>query len=101
MATIKDIAKITGCSVMTVSRALNNPELVKKETLDRIMEAVESTGYVQNRVARSLIKGCTYNICVYIPAALDATEPGEFSDRVWTLDNRRLYKPQTADKDGK
>lgn len=74
MATIKDIAKITGCSVMTVSRALNNPELVKKETLDRIMEAVESTGYVQNRVARSLIKGCTYNICVYIPASLDATE---------------------------
>ena len=34
-------------------------------------------------------------------AALDATEPGEFSDRVWTLDNRRLYKPQAADKDGK
>lgn len=25
--------------------------------------------------------------------ALDKTEPGEFSDRVWTLDNRRLYKP--------
>ena len=27
--------------------------------------------------------------------ALDATFPGEFSDRVWTLDNRRLYKPET------
>ncbi|HVI40531.1 MAG TPA: HD domain-containing protein [Anaerovoracaceae bacterium] len=27
--------------------------------------------------------------------ALDATSPGEFSDKVWTLDNRRLYKPQT------
>jgi Predicted HD-superfamily hydrolase len=27
--------------------------------------------------------------------ALDATSPGEFSDRVWTLDNRKLYKPQT------
>jgi 3'-5' exoribonuclease len=25
-------------------------------------------------------------------AALDSTEPGEFSDRVWTLDNRKLYK---------
>ncbi len=24
--------------------------------------------------------------------ALEATEPGAFSDRVWTLDNRRLYK---------
>jgi len=27
--------------------------------------------------------------------ALDATFPGEFSDRVWTMDNRKLYKPQT------
>lgn len=26
--------------------------------------------------------------------ALDATQPGEFSDRIWTLDNRRLYKPK-------
>ncbi|MBR0598182.1 3'-5' exoribonuclease YhaM family protein [Sinanaerobacter chloroacetimidivorans] len=26
--------------------------------------------------------------------ALDATEPGGFSDRVWTLDNRKLYKPK-------
>lgn len=26
--------------------------------------------------------------------ALDKTEPGGFSDRVWTLDNRRLYKPE-------
>lgn len=24
--------------------------------------------------------------------ALDATEPGDFSERVWTLDNRKLYK---------
>ena len=27
--------------------------------------------------------------------ALEATFPGEFSDRVWTLDNRKLYKPET------
>lgn len=26
-------------------------------------------------------------------AALEATQPGEFSDRIWTLDNRKLYKP--------
>jgi len=25
--------------------------------------------------------------------ALNGVEPGDFSDRVWTLDNRRLYKP--------
>ena len=26
--------------------------------------------------------------------ALSTAKPGDFSDRVWTLDNRRLYKPQ-------
>ena len=25
--------------------------------------------------------------------ALEGTEPGGFSDRIWTLDNRKLYKP--------
>jgi 3'-5' exoribonuclease len=25
--------------------------------------------------------------------ALAATQPGGFSDKVWTLDNRKLYKP--------
>lgn len=74
MATIKDIAKLTGCSVMTVSRALNNPEMVKEETRNKILEASEKVGYVQNRGARALVKGCTFNICVYIPSSLEATE---------------------------
>jgi 3'-5' exoribonuclease len=30
--------------------------------------------------------------------ALDAAAPGQFSDRVWTLDNRRLYKKEGSDK---
>lgn len=30
--------------------------------------------------------------------ALDATAPGQFSERVWTLDNRRLYKKEGTDK---
>jgi 3'-5' exoribonuclease len=30
--------------------------------------------------------------------ALDATAPGQFSDRVWTLDNRRLYKKEGSDQ---
>lgn len=59
---------------MTVSRALNNPELIKEETRKKILAASESLGYVQNRGARALVKGCTFNICVYIPASLEATE---------------------------
>ena len=30
--------------------------------------------------------------------ALDATEPGGFSDRIWTLDNRKLYRPKEENK---
>ena len=30
-------------------------------------------------------------------SALDATEPGQFSDRIWTLDNRKLYKPKEGE----
>lgn len=30
--------------------------------------------------------------------ALVSTEPGRFSERVWTLDNRRLYKPKEGDE---
>ena len=30
--------------------------------------------------------------------ALEKTEPGQFSDRVWTLDNRTLYKTNQRQK---
>lgn len=30
-------------------------------------------------------------------SALEATEAGSFSDRVWTLDNRKLYKPSEGE----
>ena len=30
-------------------------------------------------------------------SALEATEAGSFSDRVWTLDNRKLYNPSEGE----
>lgn len=73
MVNIKDIARMTGFSVMTVSRVLNQPELVKPETYQTVMAAIRESGYVQNRVARSLVTGRAHNICIYIPPSLDAT----------------------------
>ena len=52
--TIKDIAKICGVGVATVSRALNNHPDINPETRQRIMEVVEEYGFVPNNSARNL-----------------------------------------------
>ncbi|TMW70929.1 LacI family DNA-binding transcriptional regulator [Alteribacter natronophilus] len=54
MATIYDIAKKTGYSITTVSKALNNYTDVGEKTKKKILEAVEEMGYYPNSIARSL-----------------------------------------------
>ncbi len=51
---MRDVARKAGVSVMTVSRALNDPERVSEKMRRRVQAAVEKTGYVHNRLARSL-----------------------------------------------
>jgi LacI family gluconate utilization system Gnt-I transcriptional repressor len=51
---MRDVARKAGVSVMTVSRALNDPERVSEKMRRRVRTAVEETGYVHNRLARSL-----------------------------------------------
>lgn len=43
--TIRDVAKEANVSIATVSRALNNTNHVKKNTLDLIYQAIEKLGY--------------------------------------------------------
>ena len=52
--TIKDIAKICGVGVSTVSRALNNHPDINPETKERIMETVEKYDFIPNNSARNL-----------------------------------------------
>lgn len=52
--TIYDIARKTGYSITTVSRALNNYPDVSANTRRIILEAVEEMGYYPNSTARSL-----------------------------------------------
>jgi LacI family gluconate utilization system Gnt-I transcriptional repressor len=51
---MRDVARKAGVSVMTVSRALNDPERVSEKMRRRVRSAVEESGYVHNRLARSL-----------------------------------------------
>ena len=73
--TITDIARETGFSVMTVSRAFNSPDKVSRKTLDKILDKAEEMGFHPNQVARSLALKRTNIIYVYIPKELSATEP--------------------------
>jgi len=53
-ATIADIARHVGLTGITVSRALNRPEMVKPATRERIRQAAHDLGYVPNAFARGL-----------------------------------------------
>ena len=52
--TIKDIARISGVSLATVSRVINEKGYVSRELREQVMKAVESTGYRPNQTARAL-----------------------------------------------
>lgn len=57
MSTIKEIAKLAGVGVGTVSRALNGGPNVSPKTRQKILEISEKLKYKPNKVARSLVKG--------------------------------------------
>jgi len=52
--TLATVADAAGVSRQTVSNALNNPELLRPETLSRVQEVIERLGYSPNRAARQL-----------------------------------------------
>jgi LacI family transcriptional regulator len=59
MATIRDVAKLAGVSISTVSLALNKTGPVSADTQNRVWEAALAVGYAPNPVAQSLKSGRT------------------------------------------
>mgnify|MGYP001268930961 CR=1 FL=1 len=53
--TIKDVAKLAGVSITTVSLVLNGHDRLRQETAERVRKAAREAGYVPNQYARSLI----------------------------------------------
>lgn len=68
MVTIKDVAKQAGVSVATVSRVLNKDKVVKKDTVEKVISAIEKTGYTPNLLGRQLRKSRTDKILALIPS---------------------------------
>lgn len=66
-ATLDDVARRTGVSAITVSRALRSPELVASQTREKIQEAIADIGYIPNLVAGSLASIESRTIAAIIP----------------------------------
>lgn len=67
MANIRDIAKLTGYSVSTISRVINNHPYVDDEKRAKVLEVMTELNYVPNRSAQNLSYGKTKNIGVILP----------------------------------
>ncbi|MFC5176676.1 LacI family DNA-binding transcriptional regulator [Nocardioides taihuensis] len=52
--TLADVAELAGVSRQTVSNAVNNPDLLRPDTLARVQDAIDQLGYLPNRAARNL-----------------------------------------------
>ena len=51
---MRDVAKAAGVSLMTVSRALRQPQRLSEETRKTVLDAVKKIGYVPNSIAANL-----------------------------------------------
>lgn len=70
---IREVAQLAQVSVATVSRALNNPEVVRPEVRARVAEAVATLGYIPDASARAMSSGRTRTIGVIVPTIDNAT----------------------------
>jgi len=60
--TIKDIARLSGVSITTVSRVLNNRPDVSAESRRKVEAVIASTNYIPNNSARELVRTDSNNI---------------------------------------
>ena len=67
MAGIKEIAKITGVSLATVSRVFNDSPLVSPKTREKVLKAAKELDYRPNMMAAALRSGKSKIIGVIVP----------------------------------
>jgi LacI family transcriptional regulator len=65
--TIKDVARLSGVSPMTVSRVINDSERVSPDTRRKVQAAISELGYVPSRLARGLSRQRTGTLALIVP----------------------------------
>ncbi|MQY30674.1 LacI family DNA-binding transcriptional regulator [Nocardia aurantia] len=69
---IKDVARVAGVSLGTVSNVLNRPDQVAPATRERVRQAIADIGYVRNDSARQLRAGRSRTLAMVV---LDMANP--------------------------
>lgn len=75
MARLKDVATLAGVSPITVSRVINEPDMVRPKTREKVLHAMEVLKYSPNMAAKNLAASRTGVVDVYVPEALDLSNP--------------------------
>jgi LacI family transcriptional regulator len=64
---LADVARLAGVSSATVSRSLNYPNLLKKDTFNKIQDAIVKLGYVPDSTGRALASRRTQTVGLVVP----------------------------------
>lgn len=64
---LRDVARVAGVSTATVSRAINNPDIVSEELRARISSVIQHLGWVPDGAARTLATRRTGTIGAVLP----------------------------------
>ena len=70
-STLHDVAERSGTSIATVSRALNQPDKLRRETLERVREAMRELQFRPNLIGRQLRGERTSLVGVVLPDMLN------------------------------
>lgn len=84
MVTMSEVARLAGVSQTTVSHVINKTRKVLPETERVVLEAIESTGYAADQVARSLRRGATG----IVGLAMSAISNPYFGDIVHSIEEK-------------
>lgn len=67
MSNIREVSRVAGVSIATVSRAISTPEKVSEAALKKVYAAIKEVGYRPNMMARNFRAIRAYSIVVLVP----------------------------------
>lgn len=81
--TLEQVARVAGVSRATVSRVVNQVESVDPDLRTAVERAIAETGYVPNRVARSLVTGRTGAVGLVVSEPRREPDGGPLASHVY------------------